>query len=118
MTPKPAKPCLACGKPLPVGQGRKYCGPVSCAPRKRPAPAVYRYVAPDGRSYVGSISDVRVRDRAGLARSNEWIDKALATYPLETWRFEILERLPVGGMTRCAIYYADDLMRIATRART
>lgn len=47
-----------------------------------------------------------------------WIDKALATYPLETWRFEILERLPVGGMTRCAIYYADDLMRIATRART
>jgi hypothetical protein len=88
------RPCLACGKP--VGRGRKYCGPIACVPRKRPAPAVYRYVAPDGRSYVGSISDVRVRDRAGLGRSNAWIAKALATYPPETWRSEILEWLPIG----------------------
>jgi hypothetical protein len=90
------RPCLACGKPLPVGQGRKYCGPVSCAPRKRPAPVVYRYVCPDGRSYVGSVSNVRYRDSAGLCRCNAWIAKALATYPPETWRFEILEQLPVG----------------------
>jgi len=55
-------------------------------------PAVYRFVAPDGRSYVGSV---RCSDGRGdkLARSNTRIADALKTHPAEAWRFEILQRL-------------------------
>ena len=77
--------CLACGEPLPPGSHgrRKFC-PEKCDHKRRPAPAIYRFVCPDGRSYVGSAADIRTRNRSGLSRSNRWIDKAIATYPLAT----------------------------------
>jgi hypothetical protein len=89
--------CLACGEFLPPGTnaGRKYCHEV-CDHRRRPAPAVYRYICPDGRSYVGRTGNHRIRDRHGLSRSKPWIDEAIVTRPLETWAFEVLEVLPAG----------------------
>jgi hypothetical protein len=47
----------------------------------RPAPEVYRYICPDGRSYVGSVADHHKRDRHGLYRFNSWIGDALVTHP-------------------------------------
>ena len=59
-----------------------------------PIAAVYRYVCPDGRSYVGSTGNIRTRDKQGLKRSNLRLDEAFKTYPPETWTFEVLETLP------------------------
>jgi hypothetical protein len=61
-----------------------------------PAPAVYRFVCPDGRSYVGSVSDCRKREARGIARSNPWLKAAFERYPPDTFTYEILERLPRG----------------------
>ena len=89
--------CMACGGVLPATpQGRLMFCPTKCAPRKRPAPAVYRFVCPDGRCYVGHTANHHKRDRRGLERSNLWIDEALLTYPPETWTYEVLEKLPPG----------------------
>jgi hypothetical protein len=61
-------------------------------------PAVYRYVSPDGRSYVGSTGDYRTRDRFGIDRVNSRLTEAYAEYPPELWRFEVLEKgLPLPG---------------------
>src|SRR5262249_54391981 len=56
--------------------------------------AVYRFVCPDGRSYVGSTHDLRTRAVKGLLRSNRRIKEVIEKYPPETWRFEVLELLP------------------------
>jgi hypothetical protein len=72
-----------------------YC-PEVCDHRRRPAPAVYRYICPDGRAYVGHTGNHHIRDRHGLSRSNPWIAKAIEQYPLEKWTFEVLEELPPG----------------------
>ena len=97
-----------------VGQGA-YPEPVSCAPAA--ASARGRMAdAPDGCSHVGSISDVRVRNRAGLARSKEWIDKALATYSSRTGASRSWSGSVADDQMRHM--YADDLMRITTCART
>lgn len=97
MTTVDERHCAACGKPLPAKSHtrRKFC-PEKCGHMKRPAPAVYRYVCPDGRCYVGSVANHRNRNNCGLSRSNPWIDEAVATYPVETWSFEILKKLPPG----------------------
>jgi hypothetical protein len=63
------------------------------------APAVYRFVCPDGRSYVGAATDIRKRDVHGIARTNPWLKMAFERYPPDTFTYEILERLPPG----CAI---------------
>lgn len=91
----PLRHCAACGEALPAYRRRKFCEE-RCDHRKRPAPAVYRYIAPDGRCYVGSVSDIRTRDRRGLSRSNSWINEAIEQFPAELWRFEVLEELPPG----------------------
>jgi hypothetical protein len=59
------------------------------------APIVYRFVAPDGRSYVGSVRHGQNRAVA-LARSNRRIDTALKEYPAATWFFEVLENFARG----------------------
>lgn len=89
--------CIACGERLPPGShaGRKFC-PEICDHRRRPAPAIYRFISPDGRCYVGSASDVRMRNRGGLSRSNSWIAEVVEKHPLETWTFEVLEELLPG----------------------
>jgi hypothetical protein len=60
------------------------------------APGVYRFICPDGRSYVGAARDIHNRGRGGLGRRNSRIDKALESHPSETWTFEVLEELPAG----------------------
>jgi hypothetical protein len=82
--------CPSCGGAVPARR-RKYCGE-DC----RRQVGVYRFVCPDGRSYVGSTHNLRIRPVNGLQRSNRRIAAALAKYPAETWRFEVLERLPPG----------------------
>jgi hypothetical protein len=56
---------------------------------------VYRFVCPDGRSYVGGCININGRPRT-IHRSNKRVQAAFKQYPCETWTFEILERLPVG----------------------
>jgi hypothetical protein len=94
---KTRRRCVACGEPLPPGSNarRVYC-PEICDHRRRPAPAIYRFVCPDGRCYVGHTGNHHIRDRHGLSCSNSWIAETIATHPLETWTFEVLEDLPPG----------------------
>jgi hypothetical protein len=62
----------------------------------RCAPAIYRFICPDRRSYVVSAGNHHNRSKYGLGRSNPWINEALLTYPSETWTFEVLEQLSPG----------------------
>jgi hypothetical protein len=57
-------------------------------------PVVYRFISPDGRSYVGSTKYSRERSSGGIQRSNPRLLAAFEQYPPETFVFEILERLP------------------------
>ena len=43
----------------------------------KPAPAVYRFICPDGRSYVGSAGNLPGRRGKGFPRSN-WLIKRSA----------------------------------------
>src|SRR5262249_37143998 len=89
--------CATCGRRLsPICHGnQRYCS-AHCQIYK--APAVYRYVCPDGRSYVGSTHDHEVRLHAGIERSNPRLTSALTKYPAETWTFELLQLLPPGSV--------------------
>ena len=90
--------CLTCGRRLPASYRSNswYCGK-HCQTYK--APAVYRYVCPDGRSYVGSTHNHELRLRAGIKPSNPRLASALKKYPAQTWTFELLQLLPPG----CAV---------------
>jgi hypothetical protein len=55
---------------------------------------VYRFVRPDGRSYVGAVGDSR--RRGSIQRPNVRLLAAFELHPPETWAFEVLERLPPG----------------------
>jgi len=55
---------------------------------------VYRFIAPDGRSYVGAVRDGRNRAKHGIARTNQRLEEAFRQYPPETFRSEILEEVP------------------------
>jgi hypothetical protein len=61
---------------------------------------VYRFICPDGRSYIGSASDSRNRFNNGIARSNLRLAPALKQHPPETWTYEILEELKPGCSVR------------------
>lgn len=78
--------CKTCGQKFAATGRAVYCSP-DC--RSRKAPAVYRYICPDGRSYVGGVSDIRKRDAYGIYRSNLWLEAAFELYPPESWVFEI-----------------------------
>ncbi len=85
--------CKSCGQPFtpPYGNQRN-CD--ECLQKIRAySPAVYRWVAPDGRSYVGSTVHSFIRHTVGLDRKNRRIDAALKEYPQETWAYEVLEQL-------------------------
>jgi hypothetical protein len=58
--------CKTCGEPFISRQGRQYCPRPEC--RRNKSPAVYRFVCPDGRSYVGAVGDSR--KRGDIQRSN------------------------------------------------
>ena len=84
--------CKTCGQLFTPRIGRKYCPRPEC--RQRRFPAVYRFVSPDGRSYVGAISDYP--KRGDIRRSNPRLLVAFELHSPETWVFEVLERLPPG----------------------
>jgi hypothetical protein len=85
--------CKSCGRPFDSVHGSIYCSD-NC--RSKKAPAVYRFVCPDGRGYVGSVSDRRNRANRGIGRSNARLAVAFKQYPPETWTYEILELLTPG----------------------
>jgi hypothetical protein len=58
---------------------------------------VYCWTCPDGRRYIGGVTRGNKRQQVGLARSNPRIADALKTYPVETWVYEELARLPRGS---------------------
>jgi hypothetical protein len=85
--------CQVCGKSFASPhKAREFCSPR--------APVVYRFICPDGRSYVGSVSDSRNRFNSGIARSNSRLIAAFAKYPPETWTYEILKELRPGCSVR------------------
>jgi hypothetical protein len=84
--------CNACGQLFESYRGKKYCSP-ECRGSAR-APAVYRFISPDGRSYVGSVKDCRKRGDEGIRRTNSRLLAAFEKYPPETFIYEVLERLP------------------------
>src|SRR5262245_40732133 len=91
--------CRACGDKFEIqsyGEGcRTFCSN-ECYMLPR-FPIVYRFVCPDGRSYVGAVADGRKRQKYGIARSNSWLKAAFEIYPPETFTFELLEQLPYGS---------------------
>jgi hypothetical protein len=107
---KPRKKCPRCGAPCPTGY-HKYCSE-ECGRLK--APAVYRFVCPDGRSYVGSRIDCR--QMMGIQPSNARLRAALDKYPSDTWAFEILEQWPPAGCPRLQLRAAEQ--RHMKRPRT
>jgi hypothetical protein len=86
--------CSACGRAFgpPYGM-REYCSP-EC--RLAKFPIVYRFICPDGRSYVGAVADGRYRGDRGIARLNSLLLDAFEQYPPESWSYEVLERLTPG----------------------
>jgi hypothetical protein len=90
--------CKCCGQQFaPHHHRAEYC---LASPFCRGDPAVYRFICPDGRSYVGSRRNIRNREKGwvawwGLSRR---LRAALDRHPPATWSFEILEWLP----PRCA----------------
>ena len=102
------KTCRACHRRFVPQHGlQKYCSD-SC--RLCRAPAVYRFIAPDGRSYVGSRANWRPREHDGInpprRKINSRLAEALAQYPAKTWTFELLEQLP-GGCSKTIRFRAE-----------
>ena len=84
--------CRACGSEFFwVNSNQVYWSEVC---RRVPAPAVYRFIAPDGRSYVGSRANWLAPKRDGITPTNSRLVEALAEYPADTWTFEVLQILP------------------------
>jgi hypothetical protein len=86
--------CCACGRSFDSPYKRsKFCSP-EC--QRAEFPVVYRFVCPDGRSYVGAVADGRRRSDHGVARSNSRLLDAFKQYAPENWTYEVLERLKPG----------------------
>jgi hypothetical protein len=95
---KQKRTCRSCGKPfVPRHHLAWYCQKRDCGGH----PAVYRFVCPDGKSYVGSRQRIRNRKKEWKVTHRGWgpgpnqrVRAAFARYPPDTWSFEILEWLP------------------------
>ena len=77
--------CPSCRKLVPAYKNRIFC---SALCKVRRAPVVYRFVCPDGRSYVAAAGDISNRNDKGIQRSNRRLEAAFKQYPPETWTFE------------------------------
>jgi hypothetical protein len=84
--------CKACGRPFAPRRGRQFCDHVGR--QRNRFPAVYRFICPDGRSYVGAVGDCR--NRGDIRRSNPRLLAAFDLHPPTTCTFEVLERLTPG----------------------
>ena len=102
--------CKRCGRPF-VRAWRQYCSDECRVAR---SPAVYRFICPDGRSYVGSRNDCRARREEGIKGSNARLRAALEQYPADMWTYEVLQELPPG-------YWGDEIhewaRKVLVRAR-
>jgi hypothetical protein len=85
--------CKACVRHFDSYGGVEFCSP-GC--RTTRAPAVYRFICPDGRSYVGGVKDCRKRANKGIQRRNTRLLSAFEKHPPETFVYEVLEYLPPG----------------------
>jgi hypothetical protein len=85
--------CKACKQQFNSYDRLQFCSPECRAAR---APAVYRFICPDGRSYVGSQKDCRKRANEGIQRHNTRLLAAFEKHPPETFVYEVLEYLPPG----------------------
>jgi hypothetical protein len=86
--------CKACKQQFEYSYDRlQFCSP-EC--RTMRAPAVYRFICPDGRSYVGGVKDCRKRANKGIQRRNTRLLSAFEKHPPETFVYEVLEYLPPG----------------------
>lgn len=95
-TVKTCRVCKTCKRRFEASYWlERYCSS-KCERATYKAPAVYRFICPDGRSYVGAVRDCRKRAEKGIARSNPWLEAAFKKYPPESWTYEILERLRPG----------------------
>jgi hypothetical protein len=94
--------CRACGQSL--ARTRQWPNLAYCQEcRAKPSiAAVYRFVCPDGRSYVGAQNDCRKRPYDGIQRTNSRMSVAFKQYPPDTWTYEVLEVVPRGGALRKA----------------
>lgn len=77
---RPRPMTASCYQEFDLHHGRKYCS-WECGVTRARAPAVYRFVSPDGRSYVGSVKDCRTRAKSGIRRSNSRLKAAYEQYP-------------------------------------
>ena len=93
-----ARSCKACGLTFNPYHGALYCS-AECRNGAR-APAVYRFICPDGRSYVGAVKDCRRRAERGIRRSNTRLLAAFKKHPPETFAYEVLEQLRPGCSER------------------
>jgi len=79
-TPKYQRICKVCGHLFASpNKMRTICSP-DC--RRSRAPAVYRFICSDGRSYVGAVSDISERTKYGVDRSNARLRAASRHPPL------------------------------------
>jgi hypothetical protein len=90
------KNCAACGRAFQPRYRAIFCS-VEC--RKARSPAVYRFISPDGRSYVGSVADARHRG-GKFGRLNSRIADAIRQFPDSLWHYEVLEHLNPGCQKR------------------
>jgi hypothetical protein len=88
--------CQTCTRAL-VSKQRLFCS-LRC--KQTRAPAVYRWVCPDGRSYVGAVGNSHRRGDYGIARSNTRMLAAFEQHPPESWTYEVLQQLPPGSSKR------------------
>jgi hypothetical protein len=79
--------CRFCGTQFTPRDHRRYCNECHYAP-----PAVYRFSCPDGRSFVGSTSDLKARSLKGLSRTNRRIKTAIEKYPQSRLQIEACRR--------------------------
>jgi hypothetical protein len=87
------KNCKRCAQPFQSKYvQRLYCS--QCLGES--GPFVYRFICPDGRSYVGAVQYGLGRFVYGVNRSNKRLEKAFKKYPPDTWPHEILERFAAG----------------------
>jgi hypothetical protein len=100
--------CCICGRLFaPSNRQNKYCR--EC---RRGGSIVYRYICPDGRSYVGAVAyDGHLRNAHGIKRSNARLLDAFKQYPPATWTFEVLERRPLEYSLREAEQRHIDRLR-------
>jgi hypothetical protein len=77
--------CKSCGQPFDSAHHRRlYCDDCRQTP-----PAVYRFVCPDGRNYVGSFFYLyHSRNNHGIGRSNKRLLAAFEQHSPETWTYE------------------------------